>query len=573
MNSKILKYLILLAFILLIGAISSFWLSGPSFREKDVIFELEGPTQVGAGEEVVYKLKYSNETRSTLHNLNLSFFYPEGSAVLVNGQILEDHSEDFMIDELDVGEKGEKEFSAFLIGEKGSVKVAKANISFKAGTLSSTFEKDVSLSTTIVSAPITLTLVAPPNAVSGAGIQYILDYRNISDEDASDLILELDYPDGFIPKDFNPEPDSNKNTWNIKSLKKDSGNRITIGGILNGKEGESKIASVKLKRKISGEYVDYQKSSAVTVISNPVLGLGVMVNNSTDYVAALGDRLNYIIKYTNNTNINFFGMNLSVKLEGGTFDFSTLDTRGGFYDDSTQTITWNPSVVADFQNFTPNLNGQINFSIALKSGFPSTITGASQDSFVKVSAKFGTQKVPNDFDGNEVYVLSSLVTKISTQPTINQLIYYNDPSLGSFGPFPMKAGEETFFAVHWQLTNPGNEIGDVKIIGKLSPGIEWEGTATANNDLPVPIFNVNSSEVSWILPRLPYGTGVVSGKYEGVFRIKVKPSSQQVGSKVDLLSSLQFTGTDSFTKQGLFTNKGAVNSDSIVDRPREGTVR
>ena len=113
MNSKILKYLILLAFILLIGAISSFWLSGPSFREKDVIFEIEGPTQIGAGEEVVYKLKYFNETRSTLHNLNLSFFYPEGSAVLVNGQIIEDYSEDFMVDELDVGEKGEKEFSAF----------------------------------------------------------------------------------------------------------------------------------------------------------------------------------------------------------------------------------------------------------------------------------------------------------------------------------------------------------------------------------------------------------------------------------------------------------------------------
>lgn len=573
MNSRILKYLILLAFILFIGAISSFWFSGPSFREKDVVFEIEGPTQVGSGEEVTYKLEYSNETRSTLHKLNFSFFYPEGSAVLVNGQILEDHSEDFTVDELAVGEKGEKEFSAFLIGEKGSVRVAKANLDFKAGTLSSTFEKDVSLSTTIISAPITLTLATPPNTVSGAGIQYILDYRNTSDEDVSDLIIEFDYPDGFTLHDFDPAPDSNKNTWNIKSLKKGSGNRITVGGILNGKEGESKIAAVKLKRKISGEYVDYQKSSAVTVISNPVLGLEVLVNNSSDYAATLGDRLNYTIKYSNNTNINFFGMNLAVKLEGDTFDFSTLDTRGGFYDDSTRTITWNPSVVTDFQNFTPSLRGQLIFTIALKSAFPSIIPGSSQDRFVKVSAKFGTQQVPSDFGGDEIYVLSNSVTKISTQPTINQLIYYNDPSLGSSGPLPMKVGEETFFTVHWQLMNPGNEVGDVKIISKLSPGIEWEGTATANNDLPAPTFNVNSSEVSWILPKLPYGTGIVLDKYEGVFRIKVKPSSQQVGGKVELLGNLQFTGTDSFTKQGLFINKGVVNSDSLVDRPREGSVQ
>lgn len=573
MNSKILKYLILLAFILFIGAISSFWLSGPSFREKDVVFEIEGPTQVGSGEEVIYKLKYSNKTRSTLHNLSLAFFYPEGSAVLVNGRILEDHSEDFTIDELAVGEKGEREFSAFLIGEKGSVRVAKANLSFKAGTLSSTFEKDISLSTTIVSAPITLTLVAPPNAVSGASIQYILDYRNTSDEDASDLILELDYPDGFIPRDFEPEPDSRKNTWNIKSLKKGNGNRIIVGGVLNGKEGENKVVSVKLKRKISGEYVDYQKSSAVTVISNPVLGLEVLVNNSNDYAAILGDRLNYTIKYSNNTNINFFGMNLSVKLEGDTFDFSTLDTRGGFYDDSIRTITWNPSVMADFQNFTPNIKGQINFSIALKSAFPSIIPGASQDRFVKVSVKFRTQQVPDDFGEDEVYVLSNLVTKISTQPTVNQLIYYNDPSLGSSGPLPMKVGEETLFTVHWQLTNSGNEMKDIKIISTLLPGIEWEGTATANNDLPAPTFNVNLGKVSWALSKLPYGTGTVVDKYEGIFRIKVKPSSQQAGNKVELLGNLQFTGTDNFTNQNLVINKGVVSSDSLVDRPREGSVQ
>ena len=84
MSGKILKYLILLAFVLLIAAISSFWFSGPSFREKDVVFELDGPTQITSGEEVVYKLKYANETRSTLYDLEFDFLYPEGSVVLID---------------------------------------------------------------------------------------------------------------------------------------------------------------------------------------------------------------------------------------------------------------------------------------------------------------------------------------------------------------------------------------------------------------------------------------------------------------------------------------------------------
>lgn len=574
MSSKVLKYLILLAIVLLIAAISSFWVSGPSFRDKDVAFELEGPTQVTAGDEVVYKIKYSNETRSTLSKLDLVFVYPEGSAVLsADGKITDGYSDDFTIDKLEPGEKGEKEFRAFLIGEKGSIKVAKATISFRSGTLSSVFEKNVSLSTTIINAPITLTLVAPPNVVSGAAIQYILDYRNITDEDTSDLILEFDYPDGFNFRQSDPKPDTGNNSWIIKSIKKGTGSRITISGILTGKEGESKVASVKLKRKISGDYIDYQKASAATVISNPVLGAEISVNSSMDYTASLGDRLQYVIKYSNNSNINFSGMNLSVKLEGDTFDFSTLDTRGGFYDDSSKTITWNPSIVSDFGNFTPGVKGQINFNIALKSSFPSLIPGASQDKFVKVSAKFGTMNVPSGFEGDEVAVSSALVTKVTTQPAFNQTVYYNDPNFGSTGPFPMKVGEETYFTVHWRLTNPGNDVENVQVVSKLPPGIEWANVTNTNNNLPSPTFNPNTNQVTWSLSKLPYGSGITSEKYEAMFRVKFKPLSSNKGNYIQLLESAQLTGMDNFTKESIMVNRNGVSSNELTDRPREGVVQ
>src|SRR3989338_758944 len=97
MTNRVLKYLVVLAFGLLIVAISSFWFSGTSFKESDVILELEGPTQVSSGEEVIYKLKYENKTRSTLRDLDFVFFYPEGSTVLIEGVVQEDHIADFRI--------------------------------------------------------------------------------------------------------------------------------------------------------------------------------------------------------------------------------------------------------------------------------------------------------------------------------------------------------------------------------------------------------------------------------------------------------------------------------------------
>lgn len=573
MTTRVLKYLVLLAFALLIVAISSFWFSGPSFREGDVVFELEGPTQISAGEEVTYKLKYANETRSALHNLDLVFFYPEGSTVLVAGGVEEDYAEDFKIEELAPGEMGEKEFRAFLVGERGNIKTAKAILTFKAGNLTSSFEKNATLSTTIVSTPISLTLGAPPSAVSGGTVEYILDYRNESGEDFLDLILELDYPDGFRFQNFEPQPSSGNNIWSVKSLKKGAGERISVTGTLSGGEGESQIVLAKLKLKVGGKYIDQQKASAATVISNPALGLDITVNNSSDYSASLGDRLSYAVKYRNNSNIVFSGMNLVVKLEGDMFELSNLDTRGGFFDDTAKTIAWNTSAVPEFGNLFPSTGGQINFYVTVRSSFPTAVPGSSQDRFVKVTAKFGTPNVPIGVDSNEVAVSSSLVTRVGTQPSFNQLAYYNDADFGSVGTLPPRVGQETAFTFHWQLTNPGNDAENVKVAAKLAPNIQWTNLAKATDGQSVPTFNPNTNEVTWDLGRLPYGTGIFTPKYEASFQLKAKPSSTQVGNVIPLIESVRFTGNDSFTKQSLIINKTGITSDNLVDRPREGTVQ
>jgi len=571
LTTRILKYFILLALALFIVAISSFWFGQSSFREGDVVLELIGPIQISSGDEVVYNLKYANNTRSVLNDLVFFFFYPEGSNTIVDGKLIRDHSESFMIDSLEPGESGEKTFRAFILGERGNIRIAKTTLAFKAGNLKSSFEKTSSLSTTIISAPISLNLGAPPNVVSGAEVNYLLDYRNNKDEDMTDLIIEFDYPDGFSPHLFEPEPKTGNNIWTVKFLKKGGGGRIDIKGILVGNEGDSKIISVILKRKINGEYVDYQRTSAATTISNPVLGVEVFVNNSSDYSSSLGDRLSYTIKYSNNSNLNLIGMNLTVKLEGDMFDLSTLDTRGGFFDDSANSITWNSSSMPEFANFSPNSQGKINFYLTLKSSFAS---GASQDRFVKVMASFKTPNVPKGLNPEEVSVSSSLVTRISTRPSFNQLIYHNDPEFGFSGMMPPRVGEETSFSIYWNLTNPGNDVTSAKIKAKLPIGVEWEDMTSVTPDgQKPPTYNPNSSIVEWDLDKLPYGAGIFAGKYGAAFKVKIKPSSIQRGQILTIIEDVQFTGVDGFTGQEIVLNGKSLNSNETVDRPREGTVQ
>ncbi len=571
--NRALKYLSLLAVFLFIIAISSFWFGNPSFSEKNVTLGLESPLQASAGDEVVYKIKYANATKTTLYNLNFLFFYPTDSTVIQNGTTVEGQTENFTIDHLAPGQKGEKEFKVFLVGEKGNIKSAKVNLSFKSGNLQSSFEKSALTSTTITAMPIDLTLVSPPNATAGQSIDYILDYRNTSGDDASDLLFEFTYPDGFSPKQFMSPPQQGNNVWLVPVIKKGAGKRISIQGTLDGKEGDSKSVMIQLKRKIGNIYVNYEKASSVTVISNPILRVEILANESSDYSAYPGAELRYVIKYTNSSNLNLSGLNLTVKLEGEMLDFASLNTQGGFFDDATKTILWNSSIVPDFINLSPGAKGQVTFQIALKSSFASNVSGASKDRFAKATAKLSTPNVPPDSNADELAAFGSSITKIGTQPTFNAIVYYNDPVFGATGPLPPKVGEESYFTIHWQIINPGNDINGVVIKGKLPTGVSWVDRVNVSPDNPKPVFNPNTQEVEWDLPTVRYGVGLSSPKYDASLSLKIKPSSTQKGVNINLMQNIQFSGTDNFTKQSVIISKKDLSTDNLVDRPKEGAVQ
>ncbi len=570
-HNQLLKWLVLLALLLAIVSFLSFWFGSPSFSESGVTLAIEGPNQASVGDQVVYKVKYSNNTKLNLNSMSFKFTYPDDSVVLKDGSAVTNLSETFTLDQLAAGQSGEQDFTAFLVGNRGNIKTAKAGLSFGAGSLKTVFEKNTTLSTTIIGLPVSLTLSAPPNSVPGQAVNYLLDYRNESSDDISDLRFEFNYPDGFSLQKSIPAPSEGNYVWTIPVLKKGSGGRISITGPLSGKEGDTKNISVVLKRKIGGQYVNYEKSDTSSIVASALLGTQILVNDSTDYSAFAGDDLNYTIKYSNNSNYNLVGVNLLVKLEGEMYDISSLDTKGGYYDNSSGTILWNASTVSDFSNLAPNRRGQLDFRIKLKKSISSGATG-SKNLFVRTSVRLSTPNVPSGVGGDEIFADSSLVTKISTQPTLKQIVYYNDSAFGSAGPLPLQVGKETTFTVHWQITNPGNDMSGVRLSGTLPAGVNWKNVVSVGSGQPEPIYNTNTSEVVWNPGVLPQGVGMTGAKYEASFQVSVKPSSSQSGSPVLLVKNSTLSGTDSFTKQNIIAPARDITTNDLVDRPGEGQV-
>ncbi len=579
MSNIVLKWLIVFAIGLGIVATSIFFFGGSSFSEGRVNFTIDGPSQASVGDEVVYKVQYENTTNTTLHNITLVFTYPENSVVLgEGGSVMGDTDvkipvQTTEIGTLEAGAKGEEEYHAFLVGDKGNILVAKASLRFTAGSLKSNFEKTANRATTITSLPVALTLSAPPTASSGDTVTYTLDYRNQSQSAISGIQIIFDYPDGFTPRSYSPQPSSGKTTWAVSNLAVGQGKRITVTGTLNGRENESKPVVVNLQRSINenDQYINYESANATTVISSPLLSVSLSVNGSTTYTSHVGDTLQYEVDYKNNSTSTISGLTLSTHLDGAMYDFASIDPKTAFFDASTKTITWNSTIVPALGNLAPNQSGTVAFNIKLKSTIGSS--AGSGNSFVRATSQLSTQNVPSGVDSQELIVGSELVTKITSQPVFVQSAYYNDASFGSSGVWPPKAGSETAITVHWKISNPGNDLSGAKVTATLPQGVTWKNATSVTAGQPEPTFNKSSSQITWNLGVVPQGVGTTTGVYELVFQVGVKPSQTQAGLPMTVLQSSALSGADSFTKQSIVVPAPDVTTNTIVDQPGNGVVQ
>ncbi len=561
---------------LLLISLVFFFMGRGSFGESRVELEIEGPKEISAGESVSYKITYANNNKISLSDIKLSFFYPLDAIVTRDNNVLDVTNENFDLGELKSGESGEKTLTAFIVGDKGNIKTARATLTFKPSNLSSVFKKEASLATTITTLAVPITLVAPPTVINGQNISYLIDYRNQSSGDLQDLRFQVRYPDGFKSSQYSPQPTTKsqgQDIWMIPALKQGEGARITIQGALSGNERETKTISVVLQKKITtatgDNYVDFEKTEASSVIATPLLSVGLTVNDSVDYTAHAGDLLRYKANLKNNSNSGIAGLSFSVHLDGSMFDFTSVRSDG-FFDSRVGTIYWNSSTVAALNNLGANQSATVEFEARLKSSFSGSL--GARESFVKATAHLETPNVPADLDIDKLTADSELITRISSSPTFAQKVLLNDSAFGSSGPFPPKVNSKTAFIVRWSLVNPSSDLSSAKITATLMPGVVWEERARVSGSQPQPVYDARQGTVIWDLGTLPAGIGVSFPQYEADFQISITPSVNQAGGPVPLLKNVSFEGTDTFTKERILRTIPDVTTANVSDSSASGNV-
>lgn len=535
------------------------WRGLTSFNKSGIVLAITGAERVTSGEEIVYKVKYQNNTRLDLKNARLVFYFPEGALPNNGGDLVQSSN----LPDLPSGQNNTLEFSAKIVGLKGELKQARAELSYQPGTIVSQFINKADFSTEIISVPLALHFNLPEKLVGEQVFNFSLDYLNQADIAFDDMELIIEYPDGFVFESATPEPIEEDNVWLLGHLMAQQQGRISIKGSITGKENELKNFKARIGTRQDKEFIAYAEAVGTLQISVSPLFVSQTINGATDLIVQGGQELNYIITYKNTSAVGIQDVTITSKLEGKALDMSTIRLDKGSFNGATQQITWKASNLPDLAYLAPNQSGEVSFSVKLKDDWP--INDLTDKNFTVVNViNIDTSQKPLALKDIEVAGQSRSECKIASQLSLRSMGFYYDNIFVNSGPIPPKVEQTTTYTIKWQLVNTGNDLRDVMVSASLPPHVKWQDKISPTDEKLK--YDSATGLLVWQVGSLPASTGVLLPVRQVAFQISITPGTAHVGSLVELVGPSSARGQDTFTNLELTSDKESIDTD-LPDDP------
>ncbi len=557
-----------IAVIFIITAIFFIWRGFTSFDKNNVEIEINGPERVVSGEEIKYTVKYKNNTRMTLEGVKLVFHYPEDS--IPSNQ----RSMDETIDLSDVmaGQEKEIELLVRVIGLKGENKRAWTELSYQPANFSSRYINGTESISEIISVPLILDFDLPEKLVSGQSFDFSLKYLNQAEVSFDNVQIRIEYPVDFVFESANLDALENNNVWYLGKLMAGEQGKILIQANIQGKEDEVKSFKAQLGILKDDRFTSYAETVGAFQISSSPLSVAQTINNSTNYIATIGDKLVYLIDYKNTTNVAIRNVVITSKLEGQVLDLASLDLRGASFNGTTQTITWNASNLSELEYVGPYQEGQVSFVAKVKDSLP--IKNYSDKNFtINNTVKIDSSEIPLALKDIEITGQSQTITKVASKIVLQAQGYYYDDLIVNSGPVPPRVGETTTYTIKWRLINTSNDLKNVKITASLPPHVKWNSKVNPGYaDLK---YNSQTGQVTWTVGDLQSATGILLPVREVAFQVAITPSLAHLGNLVELIGQSRVVGQDDFVDMELISTAKSIDTDLPDDlriSQKEGKV-
>ncbi|KPJ55397.1 hypothetical protein AMJ47_00845 [Parcubacteria bacterium DG_72] len=524
-----LKKIIIIAIIVLFFLIGvlGFWYWNRNPYSKEVLkIEIIGPAEADFSEEVEYTVKYKNNGNVRLEEPRLIFEFPEYSIVdqsFIGRKELAPEE----LGDIYPGEEKIFTFKGRLFGKEGELKTVRAWLSYQPKNLSARYESETSFSTKIKSIPLTFDFDLPSRVEANKEFDFSINYYSILDYPLSDLTIKIEYPAGFEFLKSTPESLS-KNEWDIPILNKAEGGRIDIRGKITAELGDFKMFKAEIGFWREGELVMIKEISRGVEITEPFIDIYQEINGQKNYVASAGDLLHYEIYFRNVGEEAFKDLFLVLRMDGEGFDFDTIKTTDGEFEQGDNTIIWDGKGVSKLRFLDQGEEGKVEFWINLKEEWD-IISSSEKDVVLKNTVL--VSKMKEEF---ETKVNSHLSLQQEAQSFSNPIV-----------------GQDITYNITWQVKNYFNDVKNVKVKATLLPNVRLTGDISPEDLSSDFAFDSSSREIVWLVGDLEAGQGVIKDSPIISFQVILNPIYNQRGDQAVLMEQARVLAEDIWTQRFL----------------------
>ncbi|GMQ95370.1 MAG: hypothetical protein BMS9Abin13_483 [Patescibacteria group bacterium] len=565
------KKVLIASLVFFVGALGfasySFYKGGNVVSAKNVKISVVGPVSINGGEELNLEILIVNKNDVAIETADLLIEYPSGTYASPDSQ------EELLRDRETLGIIGANEsitrtIAVVLFGEENSEKSISITLEFRFEESNALLEKKEIYTLGIASSPVNLSLDLFKEVSSGQEFEMEVRVESNSNNTLMGMLVEVDYPIGFVFVRATPPPSYGEKIWEIGDLPPSAERVIKITGMIEGQEGGEKLLRIytgirsNKDEKIIG--TAYNSISESISISKPFLGLDILIdgNRSSEYVSDSEKTIRVDVLWSSNIPTRVVDGEIEVTLSGEVLDrFSVSAGKGGFYRSIDNTLIWTKAGNPDLAVIEPGARGNINFSFK-----PLSLSGdgrSLKNPEIMVEVRANGRRISDINVPEEIGISVTKRVKIESELTlIPRAVYYTGPFENS-GPLSPRPEQETTYTIIWTITNSSNTISSAVVRGALPTYVKWLGVVSPpSEDVS---FSEIGGEVTWKVGTLLPGIGITTEAREVAFQISFLPSISQINEVPFLVVDTVLSGEDDFTETLIKSMKSSLTTRLSTD--------
>jgi hypothetical protein len=545
-----------LAFFIVAAGIAALILftGSTSVSTDNITLQMQGPTSIAAGDTVPLSLAITNKNIVPLQNATLEIDFPPGTVSAAD----ETQSDPRYTESLGTIAPGAtilRSVSAVIFGSAGATLSLPISLSYGTSGSNATFVKETAYTLSVTSAPLSVSVAAPSQTVSGQPLTLVATVRSNAITPIDNVILAAQLPFGFslATSSIHETPNS---SFLVGTLSPGSSVDVTLTGTLSGQTGNQSdfhfTVGTGNTPSDTAPAISYMSQDAEVALTAPFLATTIAINgnSSASPVLSPGTTNTVTLSWTNTLSVPVTDASISVALSGAVVP-NSIESTGGFYDSNTGAVTFDQNTDISLASLAPGASGVGSLSFQ-------TLPGGSSNPSVTLTVSIAGEEVGQSNVPEQVTASTVETANISSNVSLTTQALHSSGPIGNSGPIPPRVGSATTYTILWQLTDPGNDITDTNVSTTLPSYVTFTNQLSPANAAIT--YDSGSNTVTWKPGDLSTGQTATAA-----FQVSLTPSSSQSGNSPQLTSGTSFTGFDRYAQVQISAQADPVTTETTGD--------